>query len=115
MEGILYYLKKTAVDALFDLFNTQLPSHSQLGFVTWPPRIQNSTTMEAVQNLFEVELGFPKKQYTWLEDTYIQQWKNLDLLQQTNYVQLEQKYGTKPYKLTFENIVNEAVFLMERK
>lgn len=113
MEGILYYLKKTAVDALFSLLNNELPPRSQVGFVIWPPEIQNVPTMRALARYFEIELGFPKQQYTWLSKEWVKNWGNLHCLEQTDYVSLEKKYGHEPYRLSFENIVNESVFLME--
>lgn len=113
LEGLLYYLKPKAVENIFVLLDKQLPPQSRVGVISWASQIKNTQTMQAVQNYFESELGFSKQEYTWINDEWFDQWKNLKVLERTNYIELDQRYCNPPNHFKREEIIDESFHLLE--
>lgn len=114
LEGLLFYLKQKTVENIFTLLSHELPAKSWVGTISWPNKIKNTQTMLAVQDLFENELGFPKQEYTWIDDEWFEQLNNLKLLERTNYLELDQKYCHPPHYFKREEVVDESFHLLER-
>lgn len=114
MEGLLYYLTQEAVDRLFHLWDQALPKGSQIGFVTWSATVKGTPAMKGLRDCFEKWLQWPKDRYTWVEKEYFSKWKNLKILDETDYLALERKYCQQANQLIPGRFVDESVFLMER-
>jgi O-methyltransferase involved in polyketide biosynthesis len=114
LEGLLYYLKPESVKNIFTLLNVELPAESQVGVISWASQIKKSGVMVAVQDYFANELGFPKQEYTWIDDEWFDRWGKLKVVERTNYIELDRRYCQPPNNFQREEIIDESFHLLQR-
>lgn len=114
LEGILYYLKRQTVDQLFEMLGNTLPPCSRVGTISWPHKIKNQDAMQKMKQYFEEELGFPAKEYVWLDDEWFETISGLKMIDRTDYPQLDQQYCHPPHNFSREHIIDESFHLLER-
>lgn len=114
LEGILYYLRKDVVDALFDLMGMVLPSGSRMGVIAWSRKVKNAKAMKVMVEYFQRTLGLSPQEYTWLDHNYFEKLVGFQLVEHANYPELERRFCSTLSGWKREDLIDEDFYVLKR-
>jgi hypothetical protein len=114
MEGVILFLKKASVAALFELFARLQQPGDRLGSVSFLPELRQTAAYARFLDFYRRNLGRSDNEYTELEDAFYQQLPSYTLMQQTDYLELSSQYAPEHTPLNPEELLNEHLYVLER-
>jgi O-methyltransferase involved in polyketide biosynthesis len=114
MEGVVLFLTKASVLALFEMFARLQQPGDRLGSVSFVPEIRHTAAYARFLDFYRRYLGRSDTEYTELEDAFYRRLPGYTLIQQTDYLGLSQQYAPARPPLHSEEILNEHLYVLER-
>jgi O-methyltransferase involved in polyketide biosynthesis len=115
IEGVLYYLRRDAVDNLFQAFGRIQRPGDQLGLVNWQPDFVKTRFFSRFKDFLQQRLKQELADYCLLENGYFRELQNYQVKAQTDNPQLVRKYLGPEHPLRAGDYADEQFFLLSRK
>jgi O-methyltransferase involved in polyketide biosynthesis len=114
LEGVLLFLKKASVLALFDMCARLQTPGSRVGAVSFVPEIRHTAVYARFLAFYRRSLGRADTDYTELEDAFYRRLPGYTLRHQTDYLALAPQYTPNRPPLSAGEILNEHLYVLER-
>lgn len=114
LEGITYYLDKSVLNRLLDIFLTIQTTGSTLAFDFWDPRVVTNPVFKRFIKYFDERFGHKKTRYNLFDADFLISVKGYRISELINIQQLEKKYLKTTILQDYEEILPENYVVLRR-
>ncbi len=93
MEGLAYYLSKSVLNELFEIFSDIQQPGSQIAFEFWKPDTMNYPVMKKLKNYLNAKFGYTEMNWFLFDERYIHSIPGYHEIEHTEIALLEEKYS----------------------
>lgn len=92
-EGVLYYLHRESIEALFAQFEKAQTSGSRIGLDFWEPSVAESAVFRRQERFFEDRFGFRSSAYCFFDSKFLESLSGYRLVVSTGVAEQERRFA----------------------
>jgi O-methyltransferase involved in polyketide biosynthesis len=115
IEGVTYYLKRSRLTSLFQMFKNLQVKGSILAFDFWKPSITYHPIFTKLQRFFINNFDYERRHYNLLNEEFVRSIEGYDVLELSNVTEQECTYAGTSVLEASENILPENYAVLTKR